>query len=785
LTARDAEHQKRVASLLAARDAEHQKRVASLLAARDAEHQKRVESLLTACEEEYKERVESLLFSRDAECQETIKSLLSARDEEHQKRVELLLYDRDYEHQKTVESLLSTRDAEHKKTLQALLSERDAKHKKITADFNEKLKYYKYEIRRLTRNADADVRSLQAEIKTIRRSLSWKLTAPLRSLSQKYPNAGIFTVRLYKEVVKLFFLPTHGKKRDLVSDQLINDYAVSENFYKRIQQYSRYPMISKRKIVLYTAIFGDYDNLLLPEGIDKSIDYICFTDRPRNTYGVWQFRASPYYDNDPTRIARFIKTHPHELFSEYEYAIWCDANIILRSNPKKYIIKLKQEKLKLGLVPHPHRNCFYEEAEACKKRRKDDPSVINKQVEFYKNSGFKENLGMFETGFFVVRLTDDNVLYMFQLWWEQIAKFSRRDQLGVMWAVIHAKITICHLLPKGVTVREDPDFLYVSHDHSRELCTPNRLIACGQLESPFDEVKYESVKNARLSKLKETSIDIIVCVYNALDDVRLCLESVHRYLLPNHNIIIINDKSNEETSDFLHNFSLSDDRIKLIENKQNMGYVRSANRGLAAANADFLVLLNSDTVVCENWALKLLDTAMTHKKIGIVGPLSNAAGVQSIPEIKCSKTNTAINVIPNGVSYTDIDRYLEKISLANSSALVMLVHGFCFGIKREVIDKIGFFDEVNFARYYGEENDFCFRASLAGFQLAIATNTFVFHRKSRSIDEEERIIHMKKAGARLREIYSTEVIRKACLQGEDHTLLKFIRTKVKNYLRET
>jgi GT2 family glycosyltransferase len=194
-------------------------------------------------------------------------------------------------------------------------------------------------------------------------------------------------------------------------------------------------------------------------------------------------------------------------------------------------------------------------------------------------------------------------------------------------------------------------------------------------------------------------------------------------------------------------------------------------------------MLNSDTIVCENWAIKMLDAAMQRPEIGIVGPLSNAAGTQSVPNIKGNGTNTAINTIPEEITYADIDRFLEKTSLANAMPEVSLVHGFCFGIKREVIDAIGFFDSVNFARYYGEENDYCFRAAAAGFRFSIATNTFVFHRKSRSIDEEERIVHMGLAGQRLRELYGVEAIKAACLQGEEHPLLKRMRAQVADFFK--
>lgn len=131
--------------------------------------------------------------------------------------------------------------------------------------------------------------------------------------------------------------------------------------------------------------------------------------------------------------------------------------------------------------------------------------------------------------------------------------------------------------------------------------------------------------------------------------------------------------------------------------------------------------------------------------------------------------------MPDDLSVGDIDRLCEKWAEGGKSAIVPLVHGFCLGVKRSLIDAIGLFDDVNFARFYGEENDYCFRARAEGFELAVATNTFVYHRKSRSIAEEERVIWMTKASKRFHELHGSEAVALACRQMEEHPLLLRMR----------
>ena len=67
--------------------------------------------------------------------------------------------------------------------------------------------------------------------------------------------------------------------------------------------------------------------------------------------------------------------------------------------------------------------------------------------------------------------------------------------------------------------------------------------------------------------------------------------------------------------------------------------------------------------------------------------------------------------------------------------------------------------------------------------MAIATNTFVYHRKSRSIEEEERLVHMEKAGKKLRELYGSEKVSIACQQMAEHPVLIHMRNNAAAYFK--
>lgn len=256
-------------------------------------------------------------------------------------------------------------------------------------------------------------------------------------------------------------------------------------------------------------------------------------------------------------------------------------------------------------------------------------------------------------------------------------------------------------------------------------------------DAEVDDRPYAEVRDERLAAHQGKAIDIVVCVHNALDDVKACLDSVIEHIGENHRIILVDDGSAVETKAYLEEFAASNAITTLHRNEEAQGYTKSANIGARASTADLFILLNSDTIVTPFWAEKMVDAVLSVAGAGIVGPLSNAASYQSVPGVVGTATQTAVNAMPDGFSPADMNAWAE----ANSTAAVPcvpLVHGFCFGVTREAFVTLGEFDEEAFPRGYGEENDFCFRAGNAGFGLVVATHTYVFHAKSKSYSETTR-----------------------------------------------
>jgi len=279
-------------------------------------------------------------------------------------------------------------------------------------------------------------------------------------------------------------------------------------------------------------------------------------------------------------------------------------------------------------------------------------------------------------------------------------------------------------------------------------------------------------------------IDIIVPVYNALNDVKQCLKSlIDKKDGYDVRVIVVNDGSDEETTLWLREFCAENNDFELHEHPSNRGYTQAVNTGLRVSNAPYVITQNSDTIATNGWLRGLIRCINSSHKIGIAGPLSNAASWQNVPDLYDENRHFAINEIPNNFSPDEMAAVVAKASKKYYPRLPF-VNGFCFMIKREVIDKIGFMDEENFPIGYGEENDFCIRAADAGYELAIADDTYVFHAKSKSFGHSRRTQLSKQGTDNLNKKHGAEKFKSFVEKIKDTKSLDRVRHHIADLLSE-
>jgi GT2 family glycosyltransferase/2-polyprenyl-3-methyl-5-hydroxy-6-metoxy-1,4-benzoquinol methylase/glycosyltransferase involved in cell wall biosynthesis len=217
-------------------------------------------------------------------------------------------------------------------------------------------------------------------------------------------------------------------------------------------------------------------------------------------------------------------------------------------------------------------------------------------------------------------------------------------------------------------------------------------------------------------------VDIIVPVYRGLADTRLCIDSVLASTPQSAwRLIVINDASPEpEVTTWLRDRAAQDNRITLLENPENLGFVGTVNRGIALSKNNDVLLLNSDTEVTNDWLDRIRRAAYSDAKIATVTPFSNNATICSYPRF-CKD-----NCLPAGFNAAQLDTLCAQ---TNPGAVVDVPTGvgFCMYIRRDCLAQVGLFDTENFGKGYGEENDFCLRAAEAGWRNLHLLDTFVLH----------------------------------------------------------
>ena len=238
---------------------------------------------------------------------------------------------------------------------------------------------------------------------------------------------------------------------------------------------------------------------------------------------------------------------------------------------------------------------------------------------------------------------------------------------------------------------------------------------------------------------------VVVPIYNSLHAVRPCFDSVLRWTdLDRNEVILVNDASDEHTSEVLRQWSELHSSVSLVENEVNVGFVRSCNRALAIAESEFVVLLNSDTCVTPRWLEKMIACMRSDDAIAIASPVSNFA-----PYLR-------IEMAP-GADYLAMNAFLEDLARP-SYPDVTTPEGFCYMIRTCLLDRLGLFDLV-FDDGYGEESDLAMRANYLGYRTVCVDDTYIYHQgrgtfgseRRRSLYERNRTIFNDRWSARYSE----------------------------------
>lgn len=201
-------------------------------------------------------------------------------------------------------------------------------------------------------------------------------------------------------------------------------------------------VINTRPYVIYSAVFGNYDNVVKPQKVFKDVDYVLFTDQPvkqnpwRTVHVDWFDTVDEEFRN--RRSARHFKALPSLYMPKHKVSIWIDMTHEVHEHPKNIEKEYLQES-DIALFRHELRDCVYQEASAVFQYSMDSKDNIDRQTHLYKTHKYPAHNKLWETPG-VVRRNSTSMTKVGWMWWEMLCSYSSRDQISLPYILDKLKI---------------------------------------------------------------------------------------------------------------------------------------------------------------------------------------------------------------------------------------------------------------------------------------------------------------------------------------------------------
>ncbi|HMB69614.1 MAG TPA: glycosyltransferase, partial [bacterium] len=272
-------------------------------------------------------------------------------------------------------------------------------------------------------------------------------------------------------------------------------------------------------------------------------------------------------------------------------------------------------------------------------------------------------------------------------------------------------------------VRDAADAIRDDAGEAPATASPARTVPAGRLLRTYDATEDAPAAVSTAASPDELT-SIIVLTRNGVEDTRLCLDSIATHTYAPHEVIVVDNGSTDGTLDHLRWRLARTGNLRVVRNAANRGFAAGINLGLAIAHGARIVLLNNDTVVTPGWLGGLAAVLDENDDCGVVGPMTNhASGPQVV-------ANVPYRTLAGMQEFA-----LDWTCRHSGSEVARRLVGFCWMMRREVVDEIGGLDE-RFGTGNCEDDDYCLRVHQAGWKTRIARGVFVHHTGSRTFRSE-------------------------------------------------
>jgi GT2 family glycosyltransferase len=220
------------------------------------------------------------------------------------------------------------------------------------------------------------------------------------------------------------------------------------------------------------------------------------------------------------------------------------------------------------------------------------------------------------------------------------------------------------------------------------------------------------------------TVFVIIVTFNAMNWIEKCLKGL-QYSSVKLTTYVIDNNSTDETITFIKN---NFQEVRIVRNSQNLGFGKANNIGLRIAMArkfDYVFLLNQDVYLMADTIEKLVAIHKANPRYGIISPIHLDSTAKELD--KNFSTYIPFNSLSE-LNYANSDYpLLQETNFVNAAAWLL---------SKECILKVGGFDPL--FNHYGEDRDYCYRATYHGLTIGVATNTTIIHDRSYTLNNNYR-----------------------------------------------
>lgn len=249
----------------------------------------------------------------------------------------------------------------------------------------------------------------------------------------------------------------------------------------------------------------------------------------------------------------------------------------------------------------------------------------------------------------------------------------------------------------------------------------------GQLDGGRSSAPTRNGTVPRSGSTRENVVtSVIVLSYNKFAETTgRCLDSLaDDPAFSSWDVVVVDNASDQKTRSSLAAAAEKYPSLRLILSETNRGFAGGMNLGMRQARGDVFILLNSDTIVPPGTTARIADTIRARPEIGLLGPVSNAAGNEQGIFTRSTRPQDAI---AEGIEFANAAHGRPPIPAYRLDFC-------CVALRRDAYESVGELDE-NFGRGYYEDFDYSLRVRNAGLDLAILEDAFIYHQGSASFKE--------------------------------------------------